>query len=1073
MVGNREFDRSETNELTSGVSGGYNTAASDLLTPLTDSPDMNNVQVDFDGMVRKRKGVKTLFTRNETGAGERSFVNGSFVIPIQTASGRPLLLIRENYTITVMGLQDDGSWVEMLNMSNVFGSKVNEVSEYTFDYIIQYEPLYTRVILVHPNQIPVQISIVSTHLPTFSKGSTSATWSVPNLPVGFASANNASAYVRLFVNGTYSAAQSGAMTSPLADGAVTLGFQTPSVYNSGTYDLEVLYFGYQHWCESLFLGGEQLHASVVQGVNTKTVSIPSSLLSAIAPYSGIAPPIRAYTTTGYDALFGIAAIPLSASQYVWTDGAIADGVSSPSRGYGFLSFGGVPAATRSVSIVRGYKLPFQGNQGASWVAANTQVYSDLARSDWQRYAVSPPTEGGAGVGTIRGYTLRGGSDYLVKTTLLGRTQNFITLDANSTINGGLSLVSAAERYWIMDVDNNTLANSGYAGTNINWYMIAGIFSVPQSIISISAAYAPDYPPVPYPGAFFPAPGISWYADYKRGSFPSCISTLQGRTALAGFRDLPLTIVISNPYDTDSAGLFANNFDTVYTLPSEVSPFDITLPGKDNDSITDMVEYNDSLFVFTKFRIFRIHAQGALVNTSNARYSLVAEIGVQNNRSVAVTDDYPVFLSTAGVFALVPDDTSAGYSVQELSVKVRNFFQTHNDTIRDVGFILYDSGRNELYVGTSDNTKRDRCGILMVFNLRLQAWYPFTIAGGVSFQAYWAGLLWDNRYNTEVIEPKVIFTQYATSNDDDYMQVVQMNEEDVPVDMVEKVTWTANPVNSRLPALQISQSIITDCREYDPTNIELYGENVFRMCPIRDLQDVVVTIDGVTQVFGTDYVKTERGTLFFPTAPTGTTLTATYQSTCGGTLYHPVTVFNETTGQLYQFDEITVEINSGKYRVTIPDGVTSGDSIWICYSFPSWYTTPTFNASTLKVKRIKEYIGYYHNSVSKIIGITDAYATADKIGQRLAPLNVNIGVLFSNEFEGLLQYDLYTDLSPDTYPNQQLKNYSRISVPIIGNGYNIQIVHHNNTPSTFKLAGYEIDYTAKPGKGYSKSTENLN
>lgn len=1068
MNGGRQFDRTETTQLTSAVSGGYNTSDSDLLTPLTDSPNMNNMQVDFDGMARKRQGYRTLLTRNQTVAGERSKVKGSFIIPLQTASGRPILIIREDRGVVIMGLQDDGSWVQFIRLTNIWGTKLDDTA---FDYIVQYEPLYTRVILVHPKQIPVQISIVATHLPTFPKGVTSNSWTIPDLSVSYASVNNSTGYSRLIINGTL-VTPTGAASSPLANGAVALTTTTPAVYNAGTYDLEVLYFGWQIWAEALLLNGDQLVSSVVQGVSTKTVAVPSSLLMAISAYDIGLPPIRAYQTTNYDNLYSITGIPNAASNYVWSNGALADGVTPPPAGFGFLSFGNYPSSTRTITITRGYRLPFQGNSGMSWVDGTRHVLTDINRRFWGRYPVSPPSEGGAGVGTLRGYTLRNASDYYVNTGNVGRGQNYISLDANSTANGGLSVIGAEDKIWIIDADLATLMGSQYCGSQSNWY-IPTVTTAAISIITNSSNYPPDYPSVPFPGALYPVPGISWYADYKRGSFPSCISTLQGRIVLAGFRDNPMTLIVSNPYDTDSAGLYANNFDAVYTIPSEVSPFDIILPGKDNDIITDMLEYNDSLFVFTKFRIFRIHANGGLVNVTNAKYSLIAEIGVQNSRSVVLTDEAPVFLSTSGVFALVPDDTSAGYSVQELSGKVRNFIQSNNDTIRDVGFLLYDSGRNELYVGLSDNYSRDRTGVLLVYNTRLGAWYPYTSLGGVSMQVYWGALLWDTRANAPVIEPKVLFSTFATLNDDDYMQIIEMNRTDVPVDLVEQVQFAANPISTRLVAPQATWAIIPGCQEYDPSNIQLFGEAAFRMSPIRDMEDVYVAVDGVQKVFGVDFIKTERGTLYFPTAPVGTTLLAQMFVSYEGSTYFPVTVYNATTGKLFQLNERSAIQSGGKYQVTISSGVTAGDILWIGYAYPAWYTTPTFNSNTLRAKRIKNYIGYYHNTVSKILGITDAPVLATTVGKRQAPLNVNVAVLFSNEYEGTLQMDLYENLNPSKYPNQQVKDYSRISVPIVGNGYNIQVVHHNNTPSTFKLAGYELDYVAKKGKGYSKSEENLN
>ena len=128
----REFNRQETSSLRAAVSGGLNTASSDLMTPLEESPEMNNVQVDFDGMVKKRKGYKTLLNRNVTASDQHSYLRGAFYIPYQMSSGRPVIIGREEGRIIFHVRQNDGTWYTIGGFSDVFGSRgVNN----QFDYI--------------------------------------------------------------------------------------------------------------------------------------------------------------------------------------------------------------------------------------------------------------------------------------------------------------------------------------------------------------------------------------------------------------------------------------------------------------------------------------------------------------------------------------------------------------------------------------------------------------------------------------------------------------------------------------------------------------------------------------------------------------------------------------------------------------------------------------------------------------------------------------------------------------------------------------------------------------------------
>ncbi|HEX7763794.1 MAG TPA: hypothetical protein VF433_09305, partial [Cellvibrio sp.] len=725
-----------------------------------------------------------------------------------------------------------------------------------------------------------------------------------------------------------------------------------------------------------------------------------------------------------------------------------------------------PTSVRNVTIIRGYFLPFYAGS-VQQDAGAVQVVPYYNANLGVRYSTAPPSEGGAGVGTANfGFHLRIRSGYQVSTgTTSTRVPRYITLDATNTASGGLAQISSEEIYHIIDVSTSELETNGYIGTN----------ATEGSISTEAKAFSPEFPPIPKHTYGFPAAGISWFADYRRGSFPRTIGTMQGRIVLAGFRDKPMTIVFSNPYDSDAPGYYANNFDVVYTIPSAVSPFDITLPGAANDIITNLIEFNDSLFVFTRHRVFRVHADNSgIITFANARYSLIAEIGSNNPRSAVVTDNYPVFLSPSGVYAIVPDDSSAGYGIQELSSKIRNLVQAQNKTMPYTGFVTYDAGRNELYVGLSDNMSLDRCGQLLVYNTRLESWYVFTSRGGSTFQAYWASILWDNSVSNPTSLPSVIFTTPYKYNDDDWVAVIELNQDNTPMDLHERWVYASLPYTSALPALQATFTTVNTVKEYDPNDVSTFKEKAFRLSPVRDLEDCRVTLGGSLMTFGTDYVKTERGTIILTANPgAGLSLVIEARMNYEGSLYHPVGLMS-SGGKIWTPGNYTVDISGDYYRITAVTPTPSvNDVLYIGYCFPAWYTTPTFNRGTLNVKRLKQYIGYYHNEVSDLWDINESYPAASNVGQRKVPIDVNIAVVFSNEYEGLLQTELYNEKAPTGYPNQQTKDYSRCIVPIVGQGYNIQVIHHNNSPTTFKLAGYELVATPKPGKGYSKSEEKLN
>lgn len=1052
MMSGREFNRQEENTIRAAVSGGLNTSSSDLLTPLEDSPDLLNVQVDFDGMVRKRNGYKTVYRRNSASA---SYFKNMTFVPLQTFSGKPFI-IRKEGTSLVFDIKDNNGWqVAHKTHANVWNSGAAQSKMTT---LIQYEPLYNRVIFVTKNHAPIQASYASYQY-SFVKGGTSNTWAGIELPLSFLAAQSVTPLVML-VNGVLETVVT-VTSNTLVNNVAQLAITTTNVYAAGTYTLEFVLFTWNWWAESFQIKGGQFLQPVVQGTSTITVAIPSAVLQGITYWGNGRPTMQMFSNLQYDNVYTIANPPAAVNQYWFSDGSTSPGFNLQSSPF-YATFGATPTTTRSIYVHRGYLLPFFGGGGANLQATAVSVTPLTRATNCQRYSVSPPSEGGAGTGVnvagTVGFYLRNRATYLASSTVANqRSPVYITLDATANAQGGQSLVGLEEVFQITDINTADLITAGCLGSGV----------ASETIPAFCKAFSPEFPPAPINARAYPVAGLSWFSDYKRNSHPAAIGTLQGRIVIGGFPLQPMTLCASNVYDSILPGVYSNNFDVVYTLPDPSQPFDLTMPGASNDSIVALLEFNDSLFVFSKQKVFRVHNNGQYVDATNVSYSVVADIGIPNSSCVVVTDKYPVFLAASGVYALVPTDTEAGYEVVELSNKIRNYIQEHNVTLNDVGLVLYDGDRKELYVGVSDNSSTDRCGEMLVYNIRLESWYKYTTKGGASFHASTGALV----HSGDTILPGVWFCVPGSFNDDDNVAFIEMNQPDIPFDMEQFFDWSPGlPFTTSLPIARYSTTSVTGVHEYDPSVVSVSGEKAVRLSPIRDLEDVFVSVNGVTQVFGTDYTKTDRGTIRFTNAPGGgVTIIIESRANINGTLYHPIAMYNATTKFLYRPQDITVDISGNFYRLTaLSPTPTAGDDMYIGYCFPAWYTTPTFNRGNLNVKRIKEYIGYYQNNVSDIWRDSETYPSGGEVGRRKVNIDVDMSFVFSNEYEGLLQTELFSGTG--YYPSQTTKDYTRVSVPIIGGGYNFQVIHHHKGVKTFKLAGYEIKAVAKPGKGYSKSEE---
>jgi hypothetical protein len=129
---------------------------------------------------------------------------------------------------------------------------------------------------------------------------------------------------------------------------------------------------------------------------------------------------------------------------------------------------------------------------------------------------------------------------------------------------------------------------------------------------------------------------------------------------------------------------------------------------------------------------------------------------------------------------------------------------------------------------------------------------------------------------------------------------------------------------------------------------------------------------------------------------------------------------------------------------------------------------------LSWKRIKQWAGYYDNAFLIERWKASTVGTRYQIvGTAKNYVNFDLIFLFNNEQDGFIDSEVYesndltwdvSSLSLGSGATLMYKQYSRLTVPILGNGYTFQFVHYNANNSAFKLSGYQIIASIKPGKG---------
>jgi hypothetical protein len=258
--------------------------------------------------------------------------------------------------------------------------------------------------------------------------------------------------------------------------------------------------------------------------------------------------------------------------------------------------------------------------------------------------------------------------------------------------------------------------------------------------------------------------------------------------------------------------------------------------------------------------------------------------------------------------------------------------------------------------------------------------------------------------------------------------------------------------------------VTSQREYRPS---------FDITPFPEVQDLTITMNGVTQVYQTDWVKRTNGTIYFLSDPgSGKTIVMT--------LRRPIN--DDEVGELNwgvaNYGIHTVFVNNVAkeqgvdYTVAADGTVTltavSGASIVVGVSYLSLYATPMFTQETLsRFKRLIHFYGYLNNAEGlenftgdDVVGAQNPDEVVDRPKQQLG---VSVAVAYDSGYSSELTYDLYGfsslvwDFSQfDTAVPVQDKPYILFKEPLQGLGYGFQVYFYNWDEKFFDLVGYQVD-----------------
>jgi hypothetical protein len=835
MVSNFDRQNSRVNEqaqeqsIQSNNYGGLNTTASPINVPYEDSPILLNMEVDISGKLSKRKGTR--LTYRETSSPKGCVLTGftsGLLYSYQVAKRGRDLLVFQT-TNDVSSL--------LLTKTNVWDARAETVKA----SVVATSEVSPRLIFATGVNKPVQLLFIEQQA-TQTSSSTSITF---NNAERFKNSNVSNTLV--YVNRTLVSAPSFSYSS------VSRTLSLTGIGSTVVGDVvDIVSITWQWWAESQFWYGDRFFTSTTRFNAVqfdRVVKIPTTLTTqnnGIDPYYDI----RLYkqsNRTGSPNLNKVSQ-PTLADDWSFSDGSIynfnVNDFPNPSPFWvvmGALVAGGQPS---TVYFSRKRGLGF--NNRTSVAASNIDVYvNDVKRTRIDTPASAPDS-------VYRNYyTYFADTSGITNGTSASSLVNGIFFDA---VPLGLATNDRVE------VSNTLTTHIGTSAVNSRY----------------------DFNDGSYIAAF----GLGDIADYLGGNYPSIICFFQGRLVFGGFPHRPLQVLFSNVNDSITPGRYYNSYSITDDNTTTGSAFDLLLTSRPDDRVVALVEWQSSLFVLTRNAVFRATGGNTFLSGSNRVISFVSSNGCVNSQCVTRTDFSVLYLSDTGVYNLNPLVENGEYTVKELSIKIRGKFGLTREPIyEELPWMAYDSVLKQVMVGypSRGQTETSRC--LYVYNTYRESWTEYDTPGG--FNIWSTSEYIDRSLGTQI--GSIVYTS-TVSNVPSNFCFVRWNAE-LYVDYIQRsihngsaYALTTQPV--------VTHTIDSSQRRYGVTHTLTSQQTAFNVNPITTVNDVFVTINGVRQTFGVDYVKEEQGYIYLlKTLTTGQTLRIESSPNSTNNIYYSVFVNN--------------------------------------------------------------------------------------------------------------------------------------------------------------------------------------
>ena len=1041
-------------EIFSNNFGGLNVLSSASNCPYEDSPLLLNTKVDISGNVIKRQGTKQIYSQSVS-------TNGVGLVAITTGLQYNYLVIKNNQELGVYEVIND-QVNKIITKSNVFTTAAASIRPSTCK-TAEVEP---RVIFTTGVNPPVQLRFVeqSSQI-NFGGGTTSAVISNASRFVN-ASTSNILVYInRVRQTGWSVSYNSGSKQLTITGLPNTTGTQT----------VDICLVVWQWFAEAWFYRGNRLWQSATRfnaiTAVDNSVAVDQNLRDTINDESPTYPnvyPLRAWKSTNWNDAFTRSTNlePPDNNSYCSSDGSSYNYFDNP-LGSPCTHTSGRKMNPSPLFLTFGYVNNATTTSGNCGVASQT-VPNNSASQIFISRRRAMLFNGNLGIA---------GSNLVVRVNGTVVPQSTTTGASNSTYGA----------YYLLDANWNIITNTSTLAFAIE-FVAAAQMGLPVTAqvefvnanplwVGSAATSASD---LYNDGSWIPHYGLGVFCDYNGGSFPRSVTIYQGRLVFGGFPEQPLEVALSCVYDFVVPG---NNFssfqiDSFANTASDALSF--TVASSPNDRVNAVIEWRNSLFVFTRQAAFRAFGNSGSIQQTDRLISLISNQGLVNNACVTKTDKNILFLTDIGIYNLVTTLSTGGteFLAGEQSVKIRPIFGiTTNPQYESLPWMAYDATNQNLYLGYPVTNSVYTTHRLFIYNTYRESWSEYSTPG--YFKVFASTQYIDRLLGIGFISA---VTTYSTSGVPNNLIVLKWNDSSY-IDFAQYITSSGGSVS--YPTTP--QNIVTFTTTYPVveygTTLEITRQSqAFKPIPITNVNDMIVTLNGVELVFQNDWVKLPNGNVYLRAVPdSGSTLTIRLRrfvtDTLPGMTQYNVTSSIDLEHTLVYVDNVfmretvdyTTSIVGGVYQVNLT-GVSNGAVVVVGQAYPVYYFSPTFARQSFGTgKRVIHIYALFDNQDGlPTWQATDVNATSGQAAEQLAGtpkhrLDVSLAIVYNMTGDGELDYDVYGysdivwddalfDIDPSAYQNQR---YSLFKESISGIGYSNQLVLFSFDESTFRFAAYMI------------------